>query len=193
MIFGPPGSGKGTLSKILACAGGHMHLSTGDIFRALSSDSELGKQVHDYMVRGEYPPDELVMEIFHQHLEHLIEGGTYRPNEQFLLMDGIPRTLNQAKLLDHYLEVKRVLLLDVADQEVLVGRLQSRALIEGRADDADVDVLRTRMELYQKQTAHVLDHYPDEVVSHVNADQKKLEVLRDSLIELAHLLAGHFG
>ncbi len=184
VIFGPPGSGKGTLSKVFAEVGGHMHLSTGDIFRALPQ----GSPIHEYMRKGEYPPDELVMEIFHNHLEHLIEQGIYRPKEQVLLLDGIPRTLNQAEILDRYHEVKRVLLLDVSNQNVLIERLRSRALIEGRTDDSNIEVLRTRMELYQKETAQVLTHYPEKLISHINADQTKLEVLRDSLIALASIL-----
>lgn len=138
--------------------------------------------MHDYLKRGELVPDELTVEIVHEHLDKLINLGLYSPEKQFLLMDGIPRTLKQAEALDRYHDVRQLILLDVPDREVLIQRLQGR----GRGDDADLEVLRNRMRVYDEQTKETLTHYSK--IARINADQTKLEVLRDVLESLIPVL-----
>lgn len=174
LLFGPPGSGKGTLAKILAQAGDFEHLSSGDVFRALGP----GSPVHAYLQKGELVPDELTIQICMEQVK----------GDKLVLLDGIPRTVKQAEILDQYVDVKQLVLLDVGDEDVLIKRLQGRAKIEGRADDAKTEVLHKRMEVYHQQTKDVLTHYPEELISHVNADQTKLEVLRDSLSAIIPLV-----
>ena len=98
LIFGPPGSGKGTLGKFLSSAGNHFHLSSGDIFRGLSPESPAGQLYHTYASKGLLLPDELTIEIWRHFVDGLIATNRYFPASQLLLLDGIPRTIRQADL-----------------------------------------------------------------------------------------------
>jgi adenylate kinase len=188
LIFGPPGSGKGTLGKFLSTAGNHFHLSSGDIFRGLAPESPAGKLFHTYASKGHLVPDEVTVEIWHNYVKGLVATNRYFPHKQLLLLDGVPRTLGQAEIFDKYIDIKHIIVLDVEQPDILIKRMQRRALIERRLDDADEKVLRTRMDVYRKDTAKLLGHYPKELISTFNADQKPLEVLRDVLISLSNLL-----
>lgn len=189
LIFGPPGSGKGTLGKFLSSAGNHCHLSSGDIFRTLSPESPAGKLYHNYASKGLLLPDEATLQIWHHFVHGLIATNRYFPNQQLLLLDGIPRTLKQAELLEKHIKVEGVIVLEIKHFEELVKRLQRRAIIEKRTDDMDVNILRTRMEVYLKDTSQLLKHYPTSLISRFDAEQKPLEVLRDVLVGLTDLLA----
>ena len=189
LILGPPGSGKGTLGKFLSMAGNHFHLSSGDIFRGLDPESATGQLYHSYASKGFLVPDSVTIDMWKQYVEGLICTNRYFPHKQFLLLDGIPRTLSQASILDEHIEVIKVIVLQVHVVEVLTKRMQRRALIEKRSDDADENVLKTRMQVYEKETLELLSHYPPSLISYFNADQKPLDVLRDVLVELSPLLS----
>jgi adenylate kinase len=189
LLFGPPGAGKGTLGKFLSGAGGHCHLSSGDIFRSLSPESPAGKLYHTYASQGLLIPDEITLKIWHHFVHGLIATNRYFPARQLLLLDGIPRTIKQADLLQKYVHIERIIILEVANIDALIQRIQRRAIIEKRTDDMDTKVLRTRMEIYQKDTLKLLKHYPDKLLARFNGDQKPLEVLRDVLVSLSPLLS----
>jgi adenylate kinase len=189
LIFGPPGAGKGTLGKFLSTAGNHFHLSSGDIFRGIDPDSKAGKVYHSYASKGNLVPDEVTIEVWDQYVQGQIATNRYFPKKQFLLLDGIPRTLLQAKILDQYIDVVGIIELDIPDVNVLIQRLKRRALIEKRSDDADEAILQNRMKVYKEETLRLLSHYPKELISTFNADQKPLEVLRDVLVKLSDLLS----
>ncbi|MBS0629974.1 MAG: nucleoside monophosphate kinase [Verrucomicrobia bacterium] len=188
LIFGPPGSGKGTLGKFLSSAGNHYHLSSGAIFRGLSPDSPAGRIFHKYAVEGKLVPDEVTIEIWHQYVKGLIATNCYFPHDQFLLLDGVPRTVKQTELIDPYIELMHIIVLESPDIEVLINRLKRRAVIERRLDDFDVDILYQRMEVYHEESVKVLEQYPEELISTFNANQPPLEVLRDVLVKLSYLL-----
>lgn len=189
LIFGPPGSGKGTQGKFLSSAGNHFHLSSGDVFRGLSPESPAGKLYHKYAGKGQLLPDDVTIEIWHHYVMGLIATNQYFPKEQLLLLDGIPRTVKQAEILERYIEVKKIVLLETKDKNFLVQRLKRRALIEKRHDDKDESILMKRMEIYEKETFPVLEFYPEKLITRFNADQRPLEVLRDILISLSDLLS----
>ena len=189
IFFGPPGSGKGTLAKTLSAAGNHIHLSSGDIFRGLDPESGAGKLFHTYASKGHLVPDHVTVDIWHYYVKGLIATNRYFPKKQLLLLDGVPRTPAQAVLFGPYLEIAHIIVLEVEDIEVLIKRLQKRALIEGRMDDKEEKILRTRMEVYQRETVALLAHYPKSLISRFNADQKPLEVLRDVLVKLSSTLS----
>jgi adenylate kinase len=188
LIFGPPGSGKGTLGKSLASSRNHFHLSSGDIFRGLSPDSPAGKLYHTYASRGDLVPDQVTIEIWQEYVRGLIASGRYSPEEQFLLLDGIPRTENQVEILQGRLEVVRIIVLEVPHSQVLIDRMKRRAQIEGRMDDVSEEVLRRRLGVYHDETKKILQHYPKELISTFNAEQKPDEVLSDVLTRLDSLL-----
>ncbi|MCB1075830.1 MAG: nucleoside monophosphate kinase [Simkania sp.] len=189
LIFGPPGSGKGTQGKFLSSAGNHYHLSSGDIFRGLSPESPAGKVYHSYASEGKLVPDEITIEIWHHYVMGLIATNRYFPDEQLILLDGIPRTKHQAEILDSHVEVQKIILLESKSKDVLVQRLKRRALIERRFDDSDEKVLRSRMEIYEQETIPVLAHYPEEKIVRFDAELRPLEVLRDILTSLCEILS----
>ncbi|MBF5059626.1 adenylate kinase family protein [Candidatus Neptunochlamydia vexilliferae] len=189
LIFGPPGSGKGTQGKFLSSAGNHFHLSSGDVFRGLSPESPAGKLYHSYAGKGELLPDNVTVEIWHHYVMGLIATNQYFPKEQLLLLDGIPRTVKQAEILERYTVIKKIILLEAKDSNVLVQRLKRRALIEKRHDDRDEGVLKKRMEIYEKETFPLLEHYDEKLIARFNAELRPLEVLRDILVSLCDLLS----
>lgn len=188
LLFGPPGAGKGTLGKFLSSAGNHCHLSSGDIFRTLSPESPAGKLYHQYASKGHLLPDAITVEIWHHYVHGLIATNRYFPSQQLLLLDGIPRTPAQVELLNQHVTVERILLLEVSHPDALFKRIQRRAVIEKRHDDLDPTVLRTRFEVYEKETKQVLSRYPAHLITRFNADLKPLEVLRDVLVALSPVL-----
>ena len=181
LLFGPPGCGKGTQGKLLATGGSHLHLSSGDIFRGLDPTSEEGKLFASYADKGLLVPDEVTIAVWRAYMGNVIDRGTYRPESQLLLLDGLPRTEGQAKALAPHLDVVAAIVFDVTDSEVLVKRLQRRAAMEGRADDRDVAVLRKRLEVFATDTERVISKYSD-VEIRVDALQPPLCVLRDILV-----------
>ena len=189
LIFGPPGCGKGTQGKFLSSAGNHFHLSSGDVFRGLSPESPAGKLYHSYAGKGKLLPDGVTIEIWHHYVMGLIATNRYFPEEQLLLLDGIPRTAAQSEILDRYIVVKKVILLEAPGEDVLIERLKRRALIEKRHDDGDGKVLKMRMETYREETLPVLEHYGEEKIARFNAEQRPLEVLRDILVSLCDILS----
>jgi adenylate kinase len=189
LLFGPPGSGKGTLGKFLGNAGIQYHLSSGDLFRGLAPESPAGKLFYHYASKGLLLPDEETVAIWKYYVHGLIATNRFFPESQDLLMDGIPRTLRQAQMLERYIIIRHIIVLEVENQEELAHRLHHRALIERRVDDMDINVLKTRLEVYYQQEKEILKFYPDHMISRVNANQRRLEVLRDVLVRLSHLLS----
>lgn len=189
LLYGAPGTGKGTLGKNLSATGNHCHLSSGDIFRSLSPESPAGKMYHKYAGKGHLVPDETTIAIWHNYVQGLIATNRYFPSQQLLLLDGIPRTVRQCELLEKHIKVVRVIVLEVEHTEELIKRIQRRALLEKRTDDLHVDVVKTRIDVYNKDTTKVLDYYPEKLISRFNASQKPLEVLRDVLVGLWPILS----
>jgi adenylate kinase len=161
IIFGPPGSGKGTQAALLKDSLGMDHLSTGEILRAEAAlGSRVGRTTARIMATGELVPDDLITQIVQRRL-----GEAYSPAG--VLLDGFPRTIEQAKALDTMLadtgrQVDFVIALEVPEK-VLVERLLKRAAKEGRADDTR-SAIAERMHEYRTLTAAVLDHYRRRVV-----------------------------
>lgn len=189
LLFGPPGAGKGTLGRFLSSAGTQYHLSSGDIFRSLPTYSPAGKLYYSYASKGRLLPDAETIEIWKYYVQGLIATNFYFPESQDLLLDGIPRTREQAEMLNDLIDVRHIIVLEISNTKELIRRMQNRARLEGRMDDVDQEVLKTRLELYEKQTTAILDYYPKHLISRVDGGQKPLEVLRDVLVRLSHLLS----
>ena len=157
ILFGPPGSGKGTQSEKLIARYGFKHLSTGDILRnEIKNGTTLGLEAKHLMDQGQLVPDAVVIGM----IRHALEQN---PDASGLLFDGFPRTNAQAEALDNLLEEKKtairvVLALQVSKSE-LISRLLNRGLTSGRTDDVNESVIGSRIEEYEKKTAAVADHY----------------------------------
>src|ERR1700743_3011218 len=157
ILFGPPGSGKGTQSERLISKYGLKHLSTGDLLRSeISGQTPLGLAAKSYMDKGQLVPDEVVIEM--------ISSASHKnPQAHGFLFDGFPRTTAQAEALDKLLAQKGtsiaiVLALQVSQQE-LVKRLLNRGLTSGRSDDVNEEIIAARIAEYENKTAAVADHY----------------------------------
>jgi adenylate kinase len=176
LLFGAPGSGKGTQGKMLGVIPGFLHSSTGDIFRALDKNSDMGKVFMQYSTRGELVPDEFTIKLWKQHMQGLVAAGKFKPATDLVVMDGVPRNVKQAELLADTIDVQKIIYLATSQIDAMVARLKARAIKENRADDADEKVIRRRMEVYENETAPVLKFYPASVVAKIEANQSMIRV-----------------
>lgn len=157
ILFGPPGSGKGTQSTKLIEKYGLKHLSTGDLLRSeIAQQTPLGLEAKNFIDKGQLVPDEVVIGMISTALET-------NPNVPGFLFDGFPRTATQAEALDKLLQLKKtsiavMLALDVSEEE-LVKRLLKRGESSGRSDDTNEAVIRSRIEEYETKTRAVADYY----------------------------------
>jgi adenylate kinase len=160
ILFGPPGSGKGTQSERLVDKYGLVHLSTGNLLREeIMNKTPLGMEAKNFMDKGQLVPDEVVIGMIDNSLDH-------HKNAIGFLFDGFPRTVAQAQALDKLLELKKteiavVLALEVSEEE-LVKRLLNRGKTSGRSDDTNEAVIRKRFAVYTNETEPVATHYKKE-------------------------------
>lgn len=187
LLFGAPGSGKGTQGKILGSIPGYYHCACGDVFRNLNADSRLGRVFLEYSGRGALVPDEATVDLWRNNIQANTMLGRFNPERDTLVLDGIPRNAAQAEMLKNTLDVRALLHLTCPDRNKMVERLQRRALRENRLDDANLDVIRNRLEVYEQETKPVLDYYGPELVHALNATLTPVEVLRDILRIIATL------
>ncbi|MEO0733568.1 MAG: adenylate kinase [Bacteroidota bacterium] len=157
ILFGPPGSGKGTQAGKLVNRYGFLHISTGDMFRhELDNKTELGKLAQGYMDKGELVPDAVTIAMLRQRVED-------NPKVAGIIFDGFPRTDPQAEALNELMaeldtQINALILLDVKEA-VVVERILGRGATSGRADDLDEDTIRTRYENFLNYTAPVFAYY----------------------------------
>lgn len=177
LIFGTPGSGKGTQGKVLGMLPGFYHLSCGDVFRSLNPKSELGRIFLQYSSQGKLVPDNFTIQLWRDHLQRQINANLFQPEEQILILDGIPRNVAQARLMEEYIEVLLLVYLEAKNEQQMIDRLHRRALRENRLDDANEEVIRQRFREYEAESKPVLDFYPQERIYKVDAGLTPLEVL----------------
>jgi adenylate kinase len=178
LLFGPPGVGKGTQGGILGQIPGFFHLSTGDVFRSIDIGSADGKKVYQYTSQGQLVPDALTIEIWKKALNAYIALSRYKPREDLLILDGIPRNTEQTRLVADDIEIMQIIHLQCTDEEDMIHRIRRRAIRENRADDANEEVIRQRFDVYRNQSAPVLECYPDNLIETVDANGSPAEVLR---------------
>jgi adenylate kinase len=181
LLFGAPGSGKGTQGKILGTIPNFYHFSCGEVFRTLTPDSELGKIFLDYSSRGQLVPDEPTIQLWRQNIDGAERAGRFNPKTDTLVLDGIPRNIKQAEILRKLLDVRVVFYLSCPVLKKLVARLQRRALRENRLDDANITVIKQRLETYERETKPVLEFYGPKVVKTIDSTQTPVRVLREIL------------
>src|ERR1043166_5149613 len=187
LLFGAPGSGKGTQGKILGTVPGLFHFACGDAFRNLRITDPIGKTFIEYSSKGELVPDEPTIDLWRRNIEASTVNRTFDPEHDLLVLDGIPRNARQAEILRDTLDVRALLHLTCADLNKMVERLQRRALRENRLDDANLEIIRQRLETYEHETKPVLDFYGPDRVHQIDATQPPLKVLRSILDVLSRL------
>lgn len=157
VLFGPPGSGKGTQAVKMSEKYDLLHISTGDLFRnAIKNETEMGLKAKAYTDKGNLVPDEVTIGMMNAVIEE-------NPSVKGIIFDGFPRTVKQAEALDAFLNsrntpISRMLALEVSDEE-LVKRLVNRGKESGRPDDKDVNIIQNRIDVYNAQTLPVADFY----------------------------------
>ena len=184
LLFGAPGVGKGTQGLILGQSPGFYHLSCGDVFRSLNINSREGREIYQFSSRGQLVPDELTVKIWKQSLMGHIAISRYKPPDELLVLDGIPRNTRQIEMLNDTINVLHVIHLVCADVDKMVDRIKRRAIRDNRADDANEDVIRTRFEVYRRESEPVINAYPTEIISQIDAMQSPPEVLVNALQKL---------
>jgi len=198
IIFGPPGSGKGTQAEMIAERYGIPHISTGDMFRAaIEQKTELGLKIKNILAKGHYVPDEITIKLIEMRLKETdcTEG---------CILDGFPRTLNQAEALDEIAEIGFVIVLDIPD-DVIIKRMSKRrncekckrttTADEGDAckecggkliqrDDQKPDVIKKRVDVYNDQTAPLLEYYKPRDLVHVIDGNRPIEPIFQDIIKV---------
>ncbi len=166
IIFGPPGSGKGTQAKLIAENFQIIHISTGDLFRSeMAEQTELGQLAKSYISKGELVPDEVTIGMLNRKMN-------LHPGAKGFLLDGFPRTIPQAKALEKLMEkmdtkISFLVALEVPD-DAIVSRILKRGEASGRSDDQNEQIIRNRIEVYRKETSPLLSYYEElGIVQHI--------------------------
>lgn len=184
LIFGAPGSGKGTQGEILGRIPRLFHFSCGDAFRSMDTRTEIGLEFLKYSSEGKLVPDEVTVRFWKAQIDNQVEIHVFKPDIDFLVLDGIPRNVEQAKLMEKHLNVARLFHLSVPDRGELVRRLKKRALKDNRLDDASDEVIARRVKTYEEESKALLSYYPREIITEIDAAHSPLRVLADILNDI---------
>jgi len=181
LILGAPGSGKGTQGVTLGMLPKFFHCACGDVFRALDTRSDLGKKFLEYSSKGKLVPDEFTIELWKNQIDAWADANQYYPDSDILILDGIPRNVKQAEILESYIDVHQVFHLSCPDREELARRMRKRALKSNRIDDASDVVIEDRIKTYEAETKPLVEFYDDSIISTIDATQEPVKVLHDML------------
>jgi adenylate kinase len=187
LIFGAPGSGKGTQGRTLGTIPSFFHCACGDVFRSIDTRTPLGQAFLEFSSKGQLVPDEMTVELWHESIERCVDSNQFQPDVDYLVLDGIPRNVCQAELMEPFIEVKRVFHLSCPDRDKIVARLKKRAIKDNRLDDANEEVIRQRLDTYQRESKPLLDHYKDDLIVNIDATEPPLMVLNKIL---SHIVGG---
>jgi len=177
ILFGMPGSGKGTQGAVLGQLPSLVHISMGDVFRKIPRTGKFGREIEQYTSQGLMVPDDLTVRIFTRHLHVLEMQELVMPDEHTLILDGLPRSYAQAERLDKCIDVTQIFHLKILDTVKATERLKARALRENRLDDMSDDVIHRRLQTYYDETFKTLSFYPSELIFDVDAGQRMIDVL----------------
>ncbi|MFI5457993.1 MAG: nucleoside monophosphate kinase [Isosphaerales bacterium] len=177
MLFGMPGSGKGTQGAVLGQLPDWVHISMGDVFRKISRTGKFGREIEQYTSHGSMVPDDLTERIFERHLNILEMQEAVLPEQHTLILDGLPRSYGQAERLNSFIDVAQIFHLKIHDTVQAMERLRARALRENRLDDMSDEVIHRRLQTYYDETFKTLSFYPTELICDVDASKRTIDVL----------------
>jgi adenylate kinase len=184
LFFGAPGSGKGTQGSTIGTLPRFFHCACGDVFRRIDTRNPIGRAFLEYSSNGRLVPDEITVELWKVSIEHAVEARVFKPDIDFLVLDGIPRNTNQAELMADVIDVRRVFHLNCPDRDKVVARLKKRALKDNRLDDANEEVIRRRLDTYEKESLPLLDYYGPELTVEIDATEPPVVVLQTILTHI---------
>lgn len=193
LMFGAPGSGKGTQGKVLGTIPRFHHMACGDVFRSLDTRTDLGQEFVAFSSRGQLVPGETTVKLWRANIHDRVKTHMFKPDIDFLVLDGIPRNEEQARFMETDIEVLQVFHLSCPDRTELARRLRKRALKDNRFDDASDDVIQKRIRLYEEESKPILEYYSSgiyanrKMVTEVNATQAPAKVFYDVLGRIMEL------
>jgi adenylate kinase len=191
LLFGPPGSGKGTQGKTLGTIPRFFHCACGDVFRSIDTRTTVGRAFLEYSSKGELVPDEITVQLWKARIDAAVDGHQFKPDIDALVLDGIPRNVGQAKIMDRLIDVQKVFHLSCPNREALYARLKKRALKDNRLDDANDEVIKRRLATYEDESKPVLGYYGPERITCIDATQPPAKVLLHVLESLNGINGEH--
>lgn len=177
LLFGAPGSGKGTQGRTLGTIPRFFHCACGDVFRSIDTRTKVGRAFLDYSSKGQLVPDKVTVELWKARIDAAVDGHEFKPDIDTLVLDGIPRNVGQARIMDKLIDVEKVFHLSCPNREALFTRLKKRALKDNRLDDANEEVIQRRLATYEIESKPVLGYYGEKRVTCVDATQPPAKVL----------------
>jgi adenylate kinase len=163
LLFGAPGAGKGTQGRSLGSIPRFFHCACGDVFRSIDTRTRLGRAFLEYSSRGELVPDDITVELWKARIDAAVDAHQFKPDIDVLILDGIPRNVGQAEIMDQLIDVRKVFHLSCPNRVALFDRLKKRALKDNRLDDANEEVIKCRLATYETESKPVLEYYRDRV------------------------------
>lgn len=186
LIFGAPGSGKGTQGKTLGSIPRFFHCACGDVFRSIDTRTAIGQSFLEYSSKGQLVPDEVTISLWTMQIQKSVSNNIFKPDIDSLVLDGIPRNVHQAQMMTDLIDVQRVFNLECPGRDELVRRLKKRALKDNRLDDANESVIKKRLDTFESECRPLIEYYGPEKVTTIDATQTPVQVLS---IILAAILA----
>jgi adenylate kinase len=177
LLFGAPGSGKGTQGRTLGSIPRFYHCPCGDVFRSMDTRTRVGQAFLEYSSKGQLVPDDITVQLWKAAIDAAVEAHKFKPDIDFLVLDGIPRNVEQARIMDELIDVRKVFHLSCPDREALFTRLKKRALKDNRLDDANEEVIKRRLALYEEESKPVLQYYSKDRITCIDASEPPAKVL----------------
>jgi adenylate kinase len=177
ILFGAPGSGKGTQGRTLGSIPRFFHCPCGDVFRSIDTRTKVGKAFLEYSSRGELVPDDITVELWKEAIDAAVDAHKFKPDIDILVLDGIPRNVGQARIMDELIDVKNVFHLSCPNRDALFVRLKKRALKDNRLDDANDEVINRRLATYETESKPVLGYYGQNRITCIDATEPPAKVL----------------
>jgi adenylate kinase len=177
ILFGAPGSGKGTQGRTLGSIPRFFHCACGDVFRSIDTRTKVGRAFLDYSSKGQLVPDEITVELWKAQIDAAVNAHAFKPDIDILVLDGIPRNVGQARIMDELIEVLKVFHLSCPNREALFTRLKKRALKDNRLDDANDEVINRRLATYETESKPVLGYYTQDRIICIDATEPPAKVL----------------
>ena len=184
LLFGAPGSGKGTQGRTLGSIPRFYHCPCGDVFRSIDTRTAVGQAFLEYSSKGQLVPDDITVKLWKAAIDSAVESHKFKPDIDILVLDGIPRNVAQARIMDDLIDVKKVFHLSCPDRSALFARLKKRALKDNRLDDANEEVIKKRLATYEQESKPVLNYYPKDRIMCLDASEPPAKVLMHILESL---------